>query len=465
MGDAQASAARPSLLASALATFGTQLLVAVLSLVNVLIVARALGPVGRGDIAFLTVMAYLTSQIALLGIGQANVNLASSEPHLRPALATNSVILSIVCGTVAAGAVVGLIAVFPAVGGETSEGLRWLPLASIPMLILQTHLAFILRADFAFAVVNAATLLVSVVNVTINALLLVLGELSVATAVATWIGGQALATVVIAAHLQLRLAGFGRPDLALARRTLSFGLKAHGGHVMMLGNYKLDQWLVGSIAGSRELGLYSIAVAWAESLYYLATAVASVQRPALVRSLRAVAGRQAARALRATVIATVPVAAGIIAAAPFLCVTVFGEEFRESIQPLRLLTAGAFGVIALKLLGNALTAQGDPLLETTAIAVAFVVTVVLDIVLIPPYGATGAALASSLAYTAGGVTVAAIFMRVFPTRFADLPPSRSDLAALSRLLHRRKPTAPAPGAADPLLPAAAPRGADEGKRF
>jgi O-antigen/teichoic acid export membrane protein len=428
---------RPSLLSSALATFGTQLLVAILSLVNVLIVARALGPVGRGDVAFLTTIAYLTSQIALLGIGQANVNLGSSEPHTRAALASNSLLLSLVFGTLAAALVAGLIALFPAVGGETTAAQRALPLAAIPMLMLQTHLAFLLRADFAFRLVNAATLLVPVVNVGINLLFLATGLLSVTSAVATWIAGQALATVLIAAHLQLRLAGFGRPDLALARRSLRFGLKAHGGHVMMLGNYKADQWLVGAIAGSRELGLYSIAVAWAESLFYLATAVASVQRPALVRSSVAEAGRQAARALRATLIATLPVALAIIAAAPFLCVTVFGEDFRESIEPLRILTAGAFGVIALKLLGNALTAQGRPLLETTAIAVAFAVTLVLDILLIPPYGAVGAAVASSAAYTAGGVTVAVIFARTFATRLTDLSSPRSDVAALARALRRR----------------------------
>jgi O-antigen/teichoic acid export membrane protein len=47
----------PSFVSSALFTFGTQIAVAVLSLVNVLIVARALGPTGRGQIALLTTIA------------------------------------------------------------------------------------------------------------------------------------------------------------------------------------------------------------------------------------------------------------------------------------------------------------------------------------------------------------------------------------------------------------------------
>jgi O-antigen/teichoic acid export membrane protein len=152
----------------------------------------------------------------------------------------------------------------------------------------------------------------------------------------------------------------------------------------------------------------------------------------------------------------------MIAAAPFLCVTLFGEDFRGSIQPLRLLTVGAFGVIALKLLGNALTAQGKPLLESAAIAVAFVLTLVLDIALIPPHGAIGAALASSIAYTAGGVTVALIFKRTFATRLADLTGSRSDVAALGRMLRRRSSDAHAPAGPEPVLPSATPpRGRDD----
>ena len=55
---------RPSMLSSALQTYGTNLLVAVLSLVNVLIVARVLGPSGRGEIVFLITVASMSGYLA-----------------------------------------------------------------------------------------------------------------------------------------------------------------------------------------------------------------------------------------------------------------------------------------------------------------------------------------------------------------------------------------------------------------
>jgi O-antigen/teichoic acid export membrane protein len=84
-----------------------------------------------------------------------------------------------------------------------------------------------------------------------------------------------------------RSVGFGRPSPSLARGTLGFGLKSHIGRVMLLGNYRLDQWILGAIAGATQLGLYSVAVAFAEALFLLPTALSAVQRPELVRASEA----------------------------------------------------------------------------------------------------------------------------------------------------------------------------------
>jgi O-antigen/teichoic acid export membrane protein len=131
-----------------------------------------------------------------------------------------------------------------------------------------------------------------------------------------------------------------------------------------------------------------------------------------------------------TVLVTVPAAVVIASAAPMLCVWAFGDEFRGSIDDLRILTVGAVGIAALKLLGNALTAQRRPTLESAAIATAFAVTIALDVALIPSHGGLGAAVASAAAYTAGGVAVALMFARAFGMRAGSLVPARRDAASL-----------------------------------
>jgi O-antigen/teichoic acid export membrane protein len=86
---------RPSFAASAAITYGSQIVAAVLSLANVLIVSRTLGPSGRGQIAFLTAIAFLSANLATLGVQEAMANIAGAEPERRRALAGNALVFSI----------------------------------------------------------------------------------------------------------------------------------------------------------------------------------------------------------------------------------------------------------------------------------------------------------------------------------------------------------------------------------
>src|SRR5712692_6112438 len=107
---------RPRLLTSTALMFSAKLSGAVFSLVNVLIVSRALGPSGRGSVVFLMTVAILSSQISALSISEAVSNIAGRSPERRAAVAGNAVVLSVVLGTVAAGVVAGLMAAIPGFG-------------------------------------------------------------------------------------------------------------------------------------------------------------------------------------------------------------------------------------------------------------------------------------------------------------------------------------------------------------
>ncbi len=451
-GTSDTAAARPSVLRSAFLTYGANLTGALLSLINVLIVAGALGATGRGSVAFLTAISWFVAHLATLGVQEANANLAAARPGLRPSLATNSVFLALLLGVSSLAALALVVAAFPAVRGEADPTLFWATLAFVPVLILYPFMRFLVEADYKFTVTNVGYLFPPLLNVVVNGTLALFGVLSVETAVATWLAGQVLSTAFLAWYVARRLGGFGRPDPALARRSLSFGLRAHGGRAMLLGNYRLDQWLLGAIAGPRELGLYSVAVAWAEALWYLPTTLASVQRPDLVRARLDEAAGLASRIFRAAALITALAALVLIAAAPLLTVGLFGEEFRGSTDDLRVLAVGALGVVAVKLFGSALVAQGRPTLQSVGIGAGFAMTIVLDIVLIPPYGGLGAALASTLAYLSAGVVMGGIFLHVLRARPADLVPRVGDVVWFVRAFRDRVRRVPAPAQAESRTP-------------
>lgn len=428
---------RSSFLASAVATYATNITVAILSLVNVLIIARALDPVGRGEVAFLTTVAALTSQLASFGIPQALSNAAGKRPEITPRLVTNAAIISAVAGLVAVGVVTVVVALIPGAGAGAADLLRWMALAAVPMLLLQSCLQAVVLVHFGFAAYNGAWLITPVLNVVANGALALTGSLTVGLALGVWITGQVLATLILLAYVLRRLGGFGRPDAELARQSGKFGVQVYAGRVLYAGNYRLDQWIVGAVAGLQQLGIYSVAVAWTEALFLLPTALSAAQRGDVTRADEATAARHAATVFRATVLLTVVAGIVMVIIAPFLATTVFGPEFSDATGQIRVLVVGAFGIAALKLLGSVLTAQSKPMLETAAVGVAFVMIIGLDIVLIPSHGGMGAAIASAAGYTAGGLAVAFFFLRALGGSGRDLMPRGNELGPLVRLVRAR----------------------------
>jgi O-antigen/teichoic acid export membrane protein len=421
---------KPSTAASVAYTFSTQVAAAVLSLGNVLIVARGLGPSGRGDVVFLITIAILSSQFASLSISESISIFAGRRPGQRPALAGNAVVLAATLGLAAVGVLVLLMIGFPGISPPVGPGLKALALAVVAPLILQEYLSRLAMAEYRFAIANVSFIVPAVVQIVLNALLYATGDLTVATAMLAWVAGWLVSLAVLLWGVGVRGAGFGRPNARLGSRMIAFGLKAHGSRSLTWGNFRLDQWLVGALAGTRELGLYSVAVAWAEGLFLLPQAIAIVQRPDLVREDTEAAGRRAATGFRLAMLASAPVVVGLVVLAPLLCTGFFGARFAGSVDQLRVLAIGGFGILAVKVFGSALIAQRRPWLETIATAGAFVVTLVLDLVLIPSLGGLGAAVASTVSYTIGGALVILIAARTLRFCAGDLAPALADLRAV-----------------------------------
>jgi O-antigen/teichoic acid export membrane protein len=422
---------------SAFATLASQVAIAGLSLANVIVIGRILGPSGRGSVAFLTTIGFICSWLSTFGVDQAISNIAARLPDARRALAGNAVVLAFVFGGLATVVVLGATLVFPALQGDASRGLLVLVMLNVPLLVLQIYLRQLAAAQYRFGIGNVTAVLPAAINIVGNLGLYLAGHLSVGSAIVTWLVGQAVGTLWLAWYVHARLEGFGRPDLPLARRSLRFGVRAHTSHTMNLGNYRADQWIMGILSTPQQLGLYSVAVAWAEALFLLPQALMQVQRPDLARSAHHEAGPRAALGFRLSILLTLVLCVAMVAAAPFLCVVVFGEDFRGAISDLRIVALGGFGIVALKLLGSTLTAQERPLHESLAVGVTFLTVLALDFILIPSLGGDGAAIASAVGYTAGGLAMAAIFCRTMKVRLRALLPDREtvrETVALARTL-------------------------------
>ncbi|GAA3346910.1 hypothetical protein GCM10020358_59730 [Amorphoplanes nipponensis] len=402
--------ARPALGWAAVTTYGAQVAVAVLGLANVLVIARSLGPDGRGDVAFLTAVAWLIAFCFTLSAHEAMANRASTRPEERPQLAGGAVVLALVLGLPGAATAYLAVHYVPFLRLDVDGPAFAAALASIPVLILQMYLSYLVRAAHAVGVANVA-LVATALGVAANATLAALGLLTSRNAVFVWAVAQLLSALVLGAYLVRRLGSIRLPDRVLVQRLLRFAIRAHGAGLTNSVTYRIDSWILGAVAGPHQLGIYSVAVAWFEGLFLLPQALVMALRPTIARSSDEEAGRLAGRGCALSLAVTAALGVLLYLAAPLLCVGVFGAEFRESVPLLRLLIPGALGIATLKILGNALTARGRPWLESAASGCAFGVAVILYLAAIPHFGAVGAAVASTVAYLIGGGTAAVLFNR------------------------------------------------------
>lgn len=383
-------------------TFGVQWLVLGLTLANAAVIARVLGPAGKGTVTLATLVT--TSLVLFLGGGLnlANAYYAGSGRVELPRLTANAVAVALV--------VDGLAAILTTLFFLTGGWQRLLPgmpaevlllaLAWFPALLLREYVLGVLQGRQRIPAVN-------LVNLT-QALLTLVGTLGFVAGLGWGLVGAVLA-VVVAGWAALGLSIWlvrqegarlrPRWEGALLKATLSYGLRGWLANILQFFNYRLDTFLLNGFVGAAAVGLYSVAVALAEMLWYLPNAVGFVLFPRAAATPAAVMNRLTPRVLAATLTLTALAAAALAVIGRTLIVLVFSAGFAAAYGPLLALLPGVVLLGGAKVLVNDIAGRGFPQHNSLAAGVGLAVTVVGDLLLIPRYGAVGAGLASSAAYT------------------------------------------------------------------
>ena len=404
--------------------------------VGLLLVTRALGPSGRGTVAFLTVTALVTAWIARLGVTEATVVFAAQRPELRPTLLANSLAFSTCAGVAGALLVCGLLSIFPAL---RPHGVGAAELAILGVSILAACLAdagyrFMLGCS-RFRTHAVVTAITSWFYPLLALCLWGTFGLTVALGALVWAVTQGLRAAILFSFAIRRVCGLGRPSLVLLRETIGFGVRAWVGTLADSLGFRVDQILLALIASEAALGFYVVAVNLSEILLYFPGAVSTALLPLAARSESGPRLGQTLQAFRSALFVMLASLLASAVIAPPLIPIVFGPSFHASVTPFLLLLPGLIGFTAMIVFSNALVASSLPSLSSVAPAVCFVVGVALDFVLIPFFGASGAAGAASLGYLAAGLTALLVYRRRVPFHWIELVvPKPGDFAVLRALV-------------------------------
>ena len=395
-------------------TYVVRTLLIPLGVLNAVIVARWLGPEGKGTLVAITAYLAMAGTFGSLGLATEATRVSAADPRRTGALLANARLTGGLTGLLALAVLLGL---FRLLGPTAFDGVSFelLLVAGIALPFSQVAAQFyaVLLGQRRVAAYNAFEALDRTAIVAASAILLIGFGLDVTALViaATLIAIVKLGTL----HGLLwpesaRL----RPDLALLGSARHVSARAYFTTLMAFMVLRSDIILINGMLGSTHTGVYSVAVQLAGFVLMLPAAVGTLLFPrvAATRENDNTAFTALVSRHLALIISAFVVVLGI--GGNWFVLVLFGPAFQDAGRALQILLPGIWCMAMQVILANDLAGRDYPRVLPAAWAVSLAVNVALNIWWIPVYGIAGAAAASTIAYALTFLIVTAYWLRRFP---------------------------------------------------
>ncbi|MDQ3700730.1 MAG: flippase [Chloroflexota bacterium] len=362
--------------------------------VVLVIVARRVGPENIGAYTLAANLVFYFQIVIDLGVTAVGMRELAKAPHKVREI-TGEVLALQLAVLVACLAV--LLALSPfAVPGERTRAL--IPILAAGLIPQVLSLGWALQALQSLGSVALLRFLGQAVYGVLAPLLVVGGFPGVKTY--AWLNVLGLAVSGFGASV-LVWRRHGAPALSMDLRRLlhrySRGMTIGASLLMVNVYYSADSIMLGYLRGQEAVGQYGVAYkiplniitlagVWFAAFYPYAAELFGRDRDLL--------RRQVAQVANIAVTLAVPLGIGVTLIGRELMVALFGAAFSAAGLPFVLLTWSAAVVFVQASFGHALLAVGDDRRYLVGVACAAVLNVALNFVLIPPFGPTGAAVAT-----------------------------------------------------------------------
>ncbi|MFM8856778.1 MAG: oligosaccharide flippase family protein [Actinomycetota bacterium] len=413
-------------------TIGNALPPAVLLLTQILL-AKSLGVSGRGTVAAATAPLLLAVAIFTLGLPESLTYFVSRDRGRLVRKVGISLAALVLAGVLGTGLVAYLAQPLSAGSRQLADLMTLAGAALVPALFTAAlrgvaygaHAWWLVAAE---RTLGAAVQLVSIYALYVNGSLTV-GTATIAVAASTFAG---IAVYLLSPRWWAALRG---PKSEIERESetssmFSYAWRIWAGSIAGIILARLDQVMVTPLAGVDELGIYAVAVNASNVALLFHSAVGQV-----IFTVEAgdPSATRVGRAARMTTLVTALASAVLAAASPWLIPGLFGSEFAQAVPVLIILLLAYAIAIPGSVAGGVLSARGYPGLRSMSMLISTVPYVIVMLVLVPRYGAAGAAVAMFVG------TVLPGYLNIYLLiRYCDVPPSefyrfrRSDLDVLRR---------------------------------
>ena len=261
-------------------TLATRVVLLPLGVAVSVLVTRALGPEGRGELAVATTLAAVCVQFTNLGLHTSNTYFVSKRPELLSTLTANTLLVSLTLGgtgaLVAWALVLALPRLAPLHGPLLALSLLWVPVALASMLV-QNLLIGIQQVRVSNRVEVAQKLL----GIALLVGIIGAGRANPATAFAANLVALAAGLAAMLWALWPRLTRPLAAAPALLVEHARYGLKSYFTSLCAYLMLRIDVLMVQYMRGPEQVGYYSVAVSMADLLYMVPSTIGVLLFPRL----------------------------------------------------------------------------------------------------------------------------------------------------------------------------------------
>lgn len=411
-------------------TILTTLVILASTLGSGIILARALGPTGRGILTAAMLIGPLIASIGSLGIADALVY-RSGRAEGRSSAALASALCIGVAQTLVL-IVVGWVTVPLLLGSSTplaiSPALAYL--GFIPMSFLFSYPQAILQGRLRLTEFNVVRLSAPVVYTATLVLLWRLGALNIRSALAASLASLAIYCVLAMAGA----VGFSslRPNFAVGRQLLAYGLRSHVGNLATILTTQLDLLMLTVVVAPHDVGYYAVATSAAITGGLIPGAASMVLFPTFANQSPGAVPLALARFLSWGLGGALLLTPILLLVVPWAVVPVYGSAFRAAAPIALILVPGYMLRGANQMLVAILRGSGTPMRASVGQIVGLGVLAALLPVGIADRGPQGAAMAVTVS-----AAVAFIWLLVTALRNGKLSARRAFQVWRSDFVHLR----------------------------
>jgi len=405
-------------------TFSFQILIFILGLVTSIILARTLGPSGKGTYTLILLIPTVMLKLGSLGIEGANVYFTGSKKYVLKDIVSNSLFDSILLGSILIILFIGIsyLKVFHNFLNSNQINLfyLWLVVLTVPFSLLLGFLTSIILGQEKIITYNKINIFQIIFQLIAVSIFLLIFKQGIFGAIISYVLTIIFVTLLVVLFIKKYTKIYASYNKKIFKDTAKYGVKAYLGNLAQFLNYRLDMFMVALFLTTASVGYYSIAVGIAEKLWMLPGTIATVLFPRISSMKDTEANNLTPRIARHTFFIIFILSLILAMLTVPMIKILFGLDFLLSAVPLFILLPGIVALGGAKTLTADMAGRGKPQFGTYAALISLAVNIPLNLWLIPRWGISGAAFASSIAYIVATLVIIGSFSKISQKSWSEI---------------------------------------------